>query len=207
MKLVHKLLALLLVAGILAGAGYWYWTTTPQYALKELSSAIKEHDLATFEKYCDTQAVAANAVEDLLAEPVRNSGGLGILERLLGVLAVSWLKPQIVGSLKGGIERFVAPPPPEEERKGGLLSQVVKALKVPSLRESLNAMGFSRETYRGVSSVRQDKNAAYFDLKFETQPGKLIDVEVEMLNHSSSPFAGAWRVRRFSNLQTVAKSL
>lgn len=54
-----------LVAVLVVGGGAWV-TTTPYWALYRLNRAIVEHDLDTFRRYVDTEAVVHNGVDTLM---------------------------------------------------------------------------------------------------------------------------------------------
>lgn len=51
--------------------GFWFWTRTPYYALRQVQAAISEHDLTKFRKYVDVEGVSS----DLVAVLNESSGG------------------------------------------------------------------------------------------------------------------------------------
>jgi len=105
---MKKLLPVLLVLVVIAGGAWYYWTTTPTYAISQAAKAIKAHDTTAFHQWVDVHSVASDAVDDLLAEPVRKGGGAGILERLVGFAILSFFKEPLVGALEGQIDGWVA---------------------------------------------------------------------------------------------------
>lgn len=206
---MKKILPAILLIAVLGGAGLWYWTLTPQYALKQISSAIKEHNIEVFHNYCDSHELAANAVDDLMSDTVREAGGRGFIEKLLGAFVAKWLKPQVTESMSNSIDNYVRGQADQkkEEKPAGFISKVVAFIGPPSLAESLASLGLSKKNYRGTTPVRQEGNKAHLDLKFETSPEKIVLLEVEMQNRSESPIQANWKVTRFSNLGDVAKNL
>src|SRR5688572_1631887 len=108
---MQRLLIIVLVLCAVAAGGWWYWTTTPQYAVQQASNAIKAHDITEFHRWVDTHQLASTTVEDLLAEPVRNSGGAGIIERVIGLTVFSVLKPTVAGMMESQIDKWVSTPP------------------------------------------------------------------------------------------------
>jgi hypothetical protein len=104
----RNFLVFLVVALITAGGGYWFWTTTPQYAVQQASQAIKQHDVSEFHSWVDVHALSSAAVDDLMSEPVRAVGGGGILERVIGFGLVTLFKPTVVQSMENQIDQAVA---------------------------------------------------------------------------------------------------
>ncbi|MGE5422809.1 MAG: hypothetical protein ACM3QW_06075, partial [Ignavibacteriales bacterium] len=47
----------LLIFVVVGAGGYWYWTSTPQYSIRQIDRAVSNHDLVTFRKYVDMNTV------------------------------------------------------------------------------------------------------------------------------------------------------
>jgi hypothetical protein len=63
-----KKLVLLIVLIALAAGGYYYYSSLkagPDYALLQAAAATQTHDLATFERYVDVDALAGHLVDDV----------------------------------------------------------------------------------------------------------------------------------------------
>ena len=105
---MKRIPVILLAICLLAGAGWWYWTTTPQYAVQQAANAIKAHDVQTFHNWVDVEEVSSSAIDDLLAEPARAVGGAGIVERIVGISIMSIFKPNVVQSMDKQIDNWVA---------------------------------------------------------------------------------------------------
>src|ERR1700722_18471352 len=70
--LVEKLLfPIALLIGVV-GLAFWYWTTTPSYAVNSLVESLRHHDAQQFEKYVDVDSLASHAFDDLLEGPARD---------------------------------------------------------------------------------------------------------------------------------------
>jgi hypothetical protein len=205
--MTRKGVALIPVAtAALAGAGWWYWVTTPEYSLQQMSNAIKQHDREAFGRYFDVHSVATKAVDDLMSSPVRNEGGQGLLMRVVGAAVVGWLQPVTVSKVESGIDAFVrnnGNPPEERPEEKGIVSAIVGVLRPPSLADVLRGLGFSSATYRGITKVGRAGNVAHTDLLFERSPGASTHVEMELKQQND----GSWKVVRFSNLQAVAQAV
>ncbi len=103
-------LLLLLLAG--AAGGWWYYTGTPTYSMKQIQSALREHDAERLEAYVDLDALLGDAYDQLAAAQGQR-GGWGEVGRVLGAAI---LKPQIVSRLKRQIlEDVAAGRPPAAE--------------------------------------------------------------------------------------------
>ncbi len=87
-----------------AAGGYWYYTGTPTYSVKQIESALRARDVARFEAHVDLDALLGNAF-DQLAQAQDARGGWGEFGRLLGA---TLLKPALVGKLKREILADVA---------------------------------------------------------------------------------------------------
>lgn len=223
-EMILRIMLSVIVVCLLAGGGYWYWTTTPQYSMKELSQSVKTHDPASFHQYVDVPSVANHAVDDLLSDQVRESGGSGLLERFLGNAIIGVFKPEIVQLLSNSINNYVAKPaavsapapPPQEAGNGEELSltqqlkqtlgrvikRVGQALKPPSLKDVLSELGITKENYRGLTGFETKDELCHVGLRFQPPDKAEIVVELELQKVESH-----WQVKRISNLDNLAKSL
>lgn len=205
--MIRIIVGVLLTIVVGCGGGWWYYTTTPEYSLWQLSSSIKERNEEKFRRYFDVHSVAANAVEDLMAEPARSISGPGLIERLLGAAALGWLQPVVVSRLAGSMVNFVRTHGLEkstvEPEQKGLLGAIVTALRPPSLSDVLRGLGFTSTNFRGIGSVKREEKLAHTDLIFERQPGGSTRVEMELKQQPDS----SWRVTRFSNLLEVSREV
>lgn len=204
--MLRSIIGVIFALVLLGGGGWWYYATTPEYSLWQLSRAVKEHNEEGFRHYFDVRSVASNAVDDLLSEPVRNVGGVGLIERMLGAAAIGWLQPVVVSRLEGSIVNYVrtngtvvAVAEPQENK--GILGAIVAALKPPSLSDVLRGLGFTSTNFRGTGSVERSDKVAHTDLLFERKTGAPVTrVQMELKQQTDN----SWRVIRFSNLPDVA---
>ena len=110
---MSKLFMAILLALLIAGGAYWYWTGTPQYSMLRISEAVKTHDLEKFRAYFDVESVASHAVDDLGSSSAQDIGGPGLLARLVGRTLGGLLKPELSQVLAKKINNYVAGEPKE----------------------------------------------------------------------------------------------
>lgn len=223
------IIAVLLVCGLAAG-GYWFWTTTPQYSLKQLTDAVHQHNLSTFQTYCDVDSVSSNAVDDLSSDTLRQLGGRTTLHRFIGLTIIGFLKPEAKNAIANSICDYIGKKPAdpnapassenqveEEEpvmqstaprREGffaraveGIVNKVVEAIKPPTLREVLHDMGISKQNFRGLTNFEVKDSICHVGLKFQPPDKPELMVELELEKTGDH-----WRVVRLSNLGTLAMS-
>ena len=89
------------------GLAYWYWTTTPSYALSQIVGAVKNKDCETFEKYVDIESIAYRAIDDVLHGPARESGMFGNFDSMIGVGIIGLFKPEIAEIAKTQVLKFI----------------------------------------------------------------------------------------------------
>lgn len=92
---------------VVLGLAYWYWTTTPTYALSQIVAAVKNKDSETFEKYVDIESIAFRAIDDVLHGPARESGMLGNFDSMIGVGIIGIFKPEIAEIAKTQVLKFI----------------------------------------------------------------------------------------------------
>ena len=105
---MKRLLLFVLVLALAAG-GYYYYSSlrqAPEYALLQAAAATRTHDLATFERYVDVDAVTGHLVDDVAGQGTVLSalvpGGGLMLRGGLGLL-----KPQLAKAAHSEIQRYV----------------------------------------------------------------------------------------------------
>jgi hypothetical protein len=115
--MAKKLILMFLFVALLGGAAFWYWSGTPQYSVWQLSNAVRQHDGLAFRNYFNVDAVSTRAVDDLLSETVREIGGAGLLQKLVGATVMRFFKPELSESLSRKIIDYVENPPDPNKNK------------------------------------------------------------------------------------------
>lgn len=97
--IVAAVLALIVLILVGAAGGFWYYTTTPTYSVKQIESALRDHDAERFETYVDLDAVLGSAFDQLMT--AESTGGTGGAWDSVGrVLGAALLKPQLVAKFR-----------------------------------------------------------------------------------------------------------
>jgi len=109
MKVAPIAITVGLLAAI-AGGGYWYWTTTPLYALQALMMAVQNHDGQAFSKRVDVQGAVENMLEDVLVYPALSTPNLSSFQKQVATGAVAMAKAQIKDELLKSIYRSLSAP-------------------------------------------------------------------------------------------------
>lgn len=105
---MKKLVLLVLLLALVAG-GYYYYNSVrsgPSYALMQAAAATQTHDLNTFERYVDVDALTGHLVDD-----VANQGSVVSMLMPGGRFAMQGalrlLKPQLTKAAHAEIKRYV----------------------------------------------------------------------------------------------------
>lgn len=105
--IVSPLLVLCAVLGII---GYFWWQTTPYYALQQIGKAAMNGDSATFNKYVDVQNLVSSFTEEVFFEPARNTPDLTSFQREIGIGAIEMARGPLDRALVNGIQQWVGAP-------------------------------------------------------------------------------------------------
>ncbi len=206
---MRHLALLLIVAAIVTGGGFWYWTSTPQYAVQQATKAIKEHDVVAFHNWVDVQSLSSSAVDDLVSEPIKKAGGVGLLKRIVGFGLVTLFKPTVVQSLENQIDELVRQsgtdpqetPPPQQTKS--LLGQIFELVKPPSLIQTLRDYGFTKKNYRGLGQIKTTEQVAVVPLRFfSPKVNHEVEVQLQLLKPG-----GRWQIVRITNLSEIVRSI
>jgi hypothetical protein len=110
-----RVLAIVVVGAGLAllfalAAGYWLYTGTPSYAIGQSYKAVMANDLQAFRKHVDVRGVARSAVDQIIANSVKEQQQQSAGEQLgsaLGAGLAALMKPKLTEELELAIEKGV----------------------------------------------------------------------------------------------------
>lgn len=196
-----KRLVLLVVLIALAAGGYYYYNSLkagPSYALMQAAAASQTHDLATFERYVDVDALTGRLVDDVV-----NQGS--VLTSLVpgGSLAMSGalrlLKPQLTKAAHKEIQRYI---------ETGSLDAAAAA--APKRMVNLSLTGLAGRVvgpdskFKGIKYTTEKGNEALVGLEF-TQPkyDTTMVLEVKLLKQADDH----WQVKEITNTSELVRGV
>jgi hypothetical protein len=210
---MSKLIAFFLVVAVLAGGGYWYWTTTPQYSLLQVRNAFKNHDIVLFNKLVDLDAVSGDIVDFVVSKPVGALSDLGPVGKIFGFGLVSFVKPQIVESVKKQVtdvvlQGAVSAPPSHPDEQSSIPAEQSTIQPVASfsfdsdhprkisLKKMIRDLGFRGKIYHGIAYVRNEGKVCFTGLNlFNEKYNREFVLELRMAD-----MGGYWRINQLSNV-------
>lgn len=86
---------------------YWYWTTTPTYALNQVVWSVQNRDIKTFQKYVDLDSISSHAFDDIINGPAR-ARIMGNYDSMIGVGIITFFKPEIISLVRDEVCGFIA---------------------------------------------------------------------------------------------------
>jgi hypothetical protein len=184
----------LAVAG--AGIGYYVWTHSPRYALRQAAKAAEEHDLAKFKQYVDTERLTARFVDDMFATVTEQTADKGGLFSGLASGMLALMKPQLTNVARESLERGVETG--EFEAAGKDKENPADAAKPYWRRAGENESGFRR-----ISYVKEQGKIALAGLEmYDADLKTPFTVELKLRDAGSH-----WQVTEIANLPAVLQTL
>lgn len=196
-----KKLLLLVVLLALAAGGYYYYSslkTGPSYALLQAATATQTHDLATFERYVDVDALAGHLVDDVASQgslltALVPGGGLAMHG------ALRFLKPQLEKAAHNEVRRYV--------ETGSLEAANAAA---PKHLVNLSFTGLAGRVvgpgskFKGVKYTTEKGDEALVGLEF-TQPkyDTTMVLEVKLLKQAD----GHWQAKEITNAAALVRNV
>jgi len=201
---MFKFFQVIFVFAFLAGLGYWYWTTTPEYSLKQVRDALRQHDTQKFEKYVDTDSVASGLVDDLLTKPMQEMLGPGVLGHWLLAGIVGFVKPELTTGVKQEINNFVAS---GELSNADANNNDQDAISNLNPRLSLfridRKLGFRKHAFRKVEYDRKSDKIATVGMLLHNQ---VYDQDL-LLEVKMRDSGGYWRIFELSNFPDFSSKI
>ena len=195
---MKKLVLVLLLLAVVAG-GYFYYTslkTGPQYALMQAAAATQTHDLTTFERYVDVEALTGHLVDDVASQgsvltALIPGGGFA----MQGALRL--LKPQLAKAAHQEIKRYV--------ETGSLEAANAAA---PKRLVNLSFTGLAGRVvgpdseFKGIKYTTEKGDEALVGLEF-TQPkfDTTMVLEVKLLKQPD----GHWQAKEITNTSELLR--
>lgn len=183
------IVALVLILAI-AGGGFWYWTTTPQYSLEQLKDAVVEHNLSKFQMYFSTDQVADSMVKDLLASPLRKTLGGEYLERILsgGMVSESTVRHEVASGIANDVKTLV--------ETGSFPTQEGPGADKVSMGALDQRLGIRTLSLKKLQEIKVNGNTATVSMLLRNAK---FDADIEMVGELQNK-DGYWQATRIINI-------
>lgn len=169
-RILERLIYPLFFVTVVIGLAYWYWTTTPSYALSQIVGAVKNRDCETFEKYVDIESIAYRAIDDVLHGPARESGVFGNFDSMIGVGIIGLFKPEIAEIAKTQVLKFI--------EAGTLSKSLVEATKAANPFAAKDPAPASQGQYLSKTSDDTDSEQESPSAVFEHRSSGFSDSSI-----------------------------
>lgn len=196
-----KRVVLVLVLLIVAAGGFYYYRflrDTPVSALMQAARATQTHDLATFERFVDIDALTGGVVDDVASHSSLLSGlvpGGGLLMRG----GLSLLKPQLTKAAHAEVRRYV-----ETGSIEAAEAAAPKRLMNVSFLGLVGRVVGPGSSFKGISYTTEKGDDAWVGIEF-AQPryDTTMVAEVQMRRQPD----GQWRAERITNMDAMLRQV
>jgi len=167
---MKKLLVAIVLIGVIAIGGYFYWQTTPDYTLSQIKTAIKERDTVKFKEYVDVHSVAASVVDGALSEPVQALMAGNIFGKMLFAGLLGLVKPDLTNTFEKEILEAV--------QNGSIKSKDSSTSSVgasapggagPTFSNMSGKLNLGRKKFKSIKTKTQSGDSAIVGLLFVDQ--------------------------------------
>jgi hypothetical protein len=211
------------------GLAYWYWTTTPSYALTAVVVSVKNRDVEMFEKFVDIDSVTSHAFDDLINGPIAAEVIGGRSGGFLGMGFVKFFKREIIEMAHDKVVNYIAEGNVKlasdvpasvnpittlavfnsgqivqatvKDKTEVLLPAPAHESKNDKLKRSLKEFGISKFGYRGIKYLKIIGPRALLGIEFFSP--KLN--KNWTANFQLEDAGGYWRVTELANLDEIVK--
>jgi len=176
--------ALTIIVAISAGAGYYflYYIRTPEYTLKIIQTAVKNHDLNTFHEHVDVDAIVNSYVDAELKNAKPDALGMQFVPLARKILVIASTK-MIDNAVLGKEDSDKSPPDPNEPIENVLSKK-------------------NEVIVEGISSKKINDNMAEIDVKLKNTKRYTeitLKLDAKRLNYKT------WQIYSISNLGDLAQ--
>lgn len=188
----QKKFGIAIIAAILCALAFYflYWIKTPTYSLGIIRDSIQKHDVATFEKHVDLDALLNKGYDDAFVAYDKIEGN-NMMSNPFATGFIQMLKPTVVAGLK---EKAL------EAVKGEAETPQAKAPADDTERMTQDfkkKSGINDSTVSGASVVSQENNIAIVALKIHN---KRLDKDFELKVKMAKLDDGTWKAKELANL-------
>lgn len=198
-----KVAPIAITAGILAaiaGGGYWYWTTTPLYALQALMLAVQNHDGQAFSRRVDVERAVENMLEDVLVYPALSTPNLSSFQKQVATGAITMAKVQIKEDLLKSIYRSLSAPLQFGDSNGSTSSLLIAPAYAADYAAQSN-LDSSAKTASSGASKASSTNTVSGTSAAANKSGDVRDL-LNVASHELGGEVGKLKNEAFQRMQT-----
>lgn len=192
-----KRILLLILLLLLAAGGYYYYNflrDTPEAALIQAARATQTHNLATFERFVDVNALTGGVVDDVASQSSLVAGmvpGGGLMLRS----GLGLLKPQLAKAARVEVQRYV-----ETGSVEAAEAAAPKRLVNISFLSLVGHVVGPKSSFKGIKYSTEQGDEARVGVEF-TQPRYDTTMVAELLLQRQAD--GHWQAKRISNISAM----
>lgn len=199
---MKSVLILVVLLGVLACGGFFYWQTTPDYTLSQIKAGIKEHDVEKFKKFIDVHSLAASIVDGVVSKPVQGLMGDNIFGKMLFSGFMGFVKPEMTSSFEEDILKWVATG--SAKTKDGSESNTASGASFANFSKS---MGLNKKKFKAIKRKTESGDSALVTLLFtDKETNSEFDLVVKMVKDDSS-WPPHWTIVSIENCADVLVKL
>lgn len=193
----RKIIAIILLICIAAGASAWYFlyfTKTPEYSLNIIKDAVEKHDVASFNQHVDLDSLLSRGFDDLLSAMIESDKSMKPEAKQMISGFAQMLKSPITSSVKDAIVRYVETGKWAAE---GSENQEANHAEIAPDKIAENT-GLKDASYRGIAYSKKDGKTAMVGVTIYDQSidkESVLDIQMRELDD------GTWQVAEISNLK------
>lgn len=174
---IERLIVPLFMITAALGLVYWYWTTTPSYAVQQVVNSIYHHDVETFTRYVDLDTMGERALDEIIHGPAKDSGLFGNFDSFIGMGIVTLFKTEIVEMFKSEVCKAV-----KGDSLVPLPTDKTGAVPVSATPSTLAGAGTALATPQ-VPAITANGSAS---LLGTPKPGRIAKLKAELENYGLS---------------------
>lgn len=179
----------------LLGGYYFYWTKTPEYSLKLIQEAIKNHDLEKFKKHVDMDTLVLHVVDDVFIDSV-NKVPNNKENNIFATGFLQLVKPNIINSIKEKIADYVEN---GSDKKSISDNQKVNDKNIALTDKAIDKkLQYSSFEFKEITYSQKDGKVATVGIKLwdkHLEESFVLDVKMRELQD------GTWQVIELANLK------
>lgn len=178
------------LAGLIAlsSGGYFYWTSTPEFALYQIKESIETKNKALFESHVDVKRITGSVVDEIVQMTITQSSQSknkwAVIGNMFTAKMIESMKPQLEGMVETELNKIF-----ENDRTAASTPKEINQIKeLTNIRSLLTFVGYEKKDCSDQicyfnMNVQHDitKQQATFRAKMEKVNGNWKLVELPSL--------------------------